>query len=979
MGLKFPRASALASGLCVVCVSLLVLGCGGSATDSADLESSANEVNTESPVDSNGSAGNGNGNGESGAGPESGTNKSVDVEPLSTSLQRALATGDAGPLQSADILIDGALNSLADGQSLLSDVVIDLFELSSSGEAKADGSSLTAISWNPTHDAALLTSTFGSNRSVLRTNSVFVEGKTLQDKVIGVVGDQPSRHLVLGSNPMRNFRRDADSVNEQLQRFLENGLSWLMQRENLLAGQFNVVIAQMDDSYYFPDDRAIREWLDTRLGGQVVYNDAGACDDALLAACLSADPDVLIISQITAEGASPQAVENAVRDAMELGLPVLYLHHDGGLTDLGQRLFSLFEVGYEADNYWKKLELAEFDISDGIHSLPAELKSLQTMLGRLKASDYSFDWSVCDGEDCSAVSGLQSEFFDAAEFTRRTIAAFDQSKHDLFSSDKYQLQKILVLLGDKYRQSVRFPMDKLQTDDTEFLRSLFADHSVHYYRNVSASNPPLLDLGNFSRSDFIHVTPTNKTVIMVSKQKFRSAGVYALPGQTFEVTRRDTSDLQVSVFVNTQRSGSTHHYADLGYSRPRFLQSAHLAIASGESIVFTSPYGGPIQLEFSENDLDVELLFKNVGEHPHWRSSEDDDRFAQQLSDGDYDWAEIVTPGFEVHSSLEKMRESMIDPVLAEDAGSARALADATMRYVHNFPHVLAGFRGPGIDIVAEIHGFADAKNLVVDNLDLTKHMNADQATCGYGCSGNPYDAYWSFSPVGHGDIHELGHGLQKTRLRFAGWENHTMTNMYSYYSKTQYFKTTGREPNCQSLPFEAMYQVLLDSLRASDPEAHVRENLWDTMGWSEGAAMFVQLMMSAQDNGVLLDGWHLLPRLHIMEREFARAVSDEAAWLAIRDQLGFGQYTVQEAKALEQNDWLLIAVSTATGLDYRDYFSLWSLPYTASASSQVEVMGYPSLPRKFYVSSGSGYCKGEGFDGQHVILDGAERNWPVQ
>ncbi len=36
---------------------------------------------------------------------------------------------------------------------------------------------------------------------------------------------------------------------------------------------------------------------------------------------------------------------------------------------------------------------------------------------------------------------------------------------------------------------------------------------------------------------------------------------------------------------------------------------------------------------------------------------------------------------------------------------------------------------------------------------------------------GNPYDAYWSFSPLGHGDLHELGHGLEKGRFRFSGWE----------------------------------------------------------------------------------------------------------------------------------------------------------------------------------------------------------------
>jgi len=101
------------------------------------------------------------------------------------------------------------------------------------------------------------------------------------------------------------------------------------------------------------------------------------------------------------------------------------------------------------------------------------------------------------------------------------------------------------------------------------------------------------------------------------------------------------------------------------------------------------------------------------------------------------------------------MVDSMANPMFGANGGTPKELVDATMRYVHNFPHVLAGFQGAGIDVVDEIHQFATSNNLQVHNLDLIKHMNADQATCGYGCSGNPYDAYWSFSPIGHGDIHE--------------------------------------------------------------------------------------------------------------------------------------------------------------------------------------------------------------------------------
>ena len=546
----------------------------------------------------------------------------------------------------------------------------------------------------------------------------------------------------------------------------------------------------------------------------------------------------------------------------------------------------------------------------------------------------------------------------------------DTAKTNLFTKKGYRLQKLLALLADSYRQQITFPMDKVSTSDTDFMKSYFADHAVYNYRTKS---PAQKDMGNFSRSDFSHITPTSKVVSMTSKNNFRSAGVYALPGQTVRVTRNDSSALTVKVFVNSLRSGSTHQWAANGYKRPKYLQSQKMQIDSGETISFTSPYGGPLHLELSENDLPVEFSFENIGEHAYWKSTADDASFTSKLADADYDWAELVTPGFEVHSTLTKMRESMANP----SWGSAQALAAGTMRYVHNFPHVLAGFKGPGIDVVDEIHDFAAANNLSVDNLDLAKHMNADQATCGYGCSGNPYDAYWSFSPTGHGDIHELGHGLEKWRLRFNGWETHTSTNPYSYYTKTQFYKETGGDPGCQSLPFERMFTTLQASIGAADPAAYINTELWDNMGWSEGVSLFIQMMMSAEDNGVLVDGWHLLARLHILEREFSRATKNETDWAAKKANLGFSQYTLDAAKALNQTDWLLVAISFATQMDHRDYFDMWGQAYSSEAGAQVLSMSYDKqAPRNFYVSSATGYCKGEGFDGTKLAVDGTQV-WP--
>ncbi|MCV6070595.1 hypothetical protein OFP26_34000, partial [Escherichia coli] len=89
--------------------------------------------------------------------------------------------------------------------------------------------------------------------------------------------------------------------------------------------------------------------------------------------------------------------------------------------------------------------------------------------------------------------------------------------------------------ADHYRQTASFPMDKQSTGTTEFLKSYFADYVQYNSRRINPKQP---NMGNFSRSEFgADVKRTDTTVNMESKRNFRSAGVYALPGETFTVTR----------------------------------------------------------------------------------------------------------------------------------------------------------------------------------------------------------------------------------------------------------------------------------------------------------------------------------------------------------------------------------------------------------------------------------------------------------
>ena len=794
---------------------------------------------------------------------------------------------------------------------------------------------LNAIDWTPTHDASIILPTLGKNSAFLYTNAVEKAGYTIYHKPMATLGEKAeARYMVFGANPFRN------SINAQMNQLLENSLAWLTKRDDLKTKSFKVVLAHLDESYWFRDESKTRAWLEAHYGGKVTYNSENSCDGSALSGCLDASTDLLIVSQLSSPSDNIQDIATAVNQALSKGISVVYIHHDGDLKPLGKELFaSVFDVSYQWDNYWKKLKLEAYNPSVDMNVLPENLRKIKTMFSHFKAKDYAFDWSRCknskgeygeNNDNCSEVVGLNASFQEGATEARNIVNALESSKKNIFKERGYNLQKLLVLTADKFRQSVTYPMDKVTTDDNAFMYAYYADHAIYNYRNINPKQP---DMGNFSRSDFSHITPTTRRVQLNSKKSFRSTGAYALPGETVSITRNDSSDLIVKVFINTLRSGATHQYQKNGYNRPKYLQTPHFEIKSGETIELTSPYGGTLQLEFSKNDLAVDVTFKNVGEHPYWASLADSASFSQKLQAKEYDWAEVATAGFEVHSKLDKMIKSVED---ARWGGTAEGLANAVVKYTSNYPHVLAGFKGEGVDVVPEIHDWATAKGLTIETIDIMKHMNADQATCGYGCSGNPYDAYWAFDPIGHGDIHEMGHSMQK--MRFEGFPNHAATNTFSYYTKSRYFANTGGEPDCQGLPFKTVFETVQASVGQSSVEAYLKTNLWDSAGLGEQYLLKIEAMMHAQKLGKVQNGWHVLARVHILEREMRRAKQD---WEAKKASVGFSTYSLAEINAISNNDWLTVAYSYASELDLRNYFTMMGIPFSQKARKQIESFPY--------------------------------------
>ena len=887
--------------------------------------------------------------------PTDSESKAGDIQ-YSEDVQQAVNTGDTSLADSPEALVVSALDTLESGISQ-ADATRDA--IYGTGE-----NAVTSVAWDPTHDAGLLASAFGVNSELLVTNDNAGNDFNGSARALAIAGEtSASRYAVFGSNPLRH----SDNIDEGMNQLIKNTVSWLLQgnpQSNL--AQPNIVMAHLDNSYYFRDAPTVRAWLADEYGDDMTINNEDTCEGSALSACINSETNLLIVSQVSENDEEANAAAASIEQAMKQGIPVLYVHHDGNLKALGKHLFKIFDVTYISDNYWPKERVTNFSVSSLQSTLPSNLAAIKTTVKHLMENSFTFNIADCESK-CANIEAYSSEFSQGASAIKSIVDNYDKNVIDIFSEEGNEALKLIILYADALRSNIKYPMSTDSTDTLTWLQAYFADHVVYSARKI---NPVQKDLGTFSRSDFSHITATSKTITHSPKNGFRGAGVYAIPGQTVSITRTDSSDVNTHIAVNTMRSGSTHEWDKDKYIRPKYLMSQWLPIAPGETIYVTSPYGGPMQIKYNAEGDDVSFAFNNIGLHAYWASADDTDAFVSAMSVGDFDWAEISTPAFEIHSQLEKMRTS----ASSEHFPTTSDLAEGAMTYAHNYLLLLAGYQGPGIEEVPEIHNFAQENGLTIYTRDSIQHMNADQATCGYGCSGNPYDAYWSFSPIGHGDLHEVGHGLERSRFRFPDWETHTTTNPYSYYSKTRFFRNTGSAPSCQNLPFEDLFTILQTAEQNANPFEYMQTQ--ELGGWNKGVGIYIQMMMAAQQYGDLADGWHLWARLHIIEREFNIAIRDEATWEAKKNGLGFSDYTVAEASEASNTDFMLIALSHGAKLDYSQYFEMWGFDNSDKAKQQVAGKSFTAMPKVFFAAGSQNYC--ESFDHAELNVDGTTA-WPAE
>lgn len=919
-----------------------------------------------------------------GGSPSTPTTPTTPADPSAAALARALANGNAADVPLPTVMAAARAEFTAQRASYAA-LKRALFGLDANGAATAD--SPRAIDWNPTHDS----STFavldqGRARVVLPGSWRWRDNQPGSGAALGVAGEFPGtqvRFAAFGGNPL------AERGNAAMDRFMKNTVGWLTPKAAAPGSTFKIVTAHLPgkSTYWFPHELKVNAWLAEQFPGATINGQPGAqastedrCDGDKLDACLK-DADLLVIGrQQGPAGANSQTPDDypaawngdtimrAVAAARARGTPVLYLHHYRDVNDLASRM--LDELGLVAsNNYFGQEGPKAFDPT-ALPALPGHLADTQALLQRLDQGTFTTTWSGCtdDGKIQCEPSGsfagdaaYANEFFNPASNIRAGLRSLDAKGTALFAEPGHAIEKLLVLLGDKYRETVRYPLDKA-TAGADFQRALFSDMTAYINR---AHATVALNLGNFAEP-IPAATPALSRTLSIAPQATGTreymSGLYVMPGRTVTLTRSDGGPAAVTVGINMLRD-TTRPYNS--YDRPVQLASPRVALVAGKPLTLTSPYGGPLFL-FVERSADataVRVLVDGVTTHPMLRDAKDPAQiaaFKAELASSPTSWVGITTDFLTIHSNLSNFRKTM--KTYGDDVDK---LVANLWTYMVKDTYELAGFNSatPGtFALPATVTRFCARAGWdctgTQHRRDVMQHVISDHyARCGAGCSGNPYDQNWPLEPLGWGETHEIGHNLQRARLKiYGGMSTEVSNNIFPNHKQLMFNRSLAADaaPKLRGGGAARLgFDVIKASLATADPTRHVREQRWTDDSYAADAAFRLQFYRQLVEfarhyNADFVDGWELYTLMYLLDRNFA---ASSGAWAAAAPGLGFGTYAAYPS-GMDGNDFMVIAGSRIVGRDMRPVFDMWGVTYSAAASAQVTAYALPAAGKLLFPMS---------------------------
>lgn len=895
-------------------------------------------------------------------------------------------------------LVNGDAQLLTDPTNVINRAVSAIDSYPTTAQTMFDNmyAGVTSLTYTPSWmDVLIKPGTSGLGRVLPLVHPSACGNYCSSDIELGAFGYTPKSHPFVAVAA----RAWNDSGATGYQAALENTVSWLLTGRGDSAPVSTKRIAIFQDSTT-PSATNVA----TKLKAWGWGSDAtiSLCTQANVETC-ARNVDLLIIGANNIADNLARWYTKIIRTADADGIPILYSENkQAPQNEAGKNAAQYLGFDQTYTNLLRSMSASYATSTDlaamQTASIGPVFANVKTLLNHLKNKDWSVTLTGCSAYSCPsgmARTYLDNEFYAGARtLLQKTINAFDTGSIPLFNSSvtSQEVVKLAVLLGDIYRRFVKYPLNGNKAANLNpFLQSLYADHVVLNYRNVNPAQP---DLGDFSSPISPIVQRYQDTVSFNTRPSdyFTGAGVYALPGESVTIQRTDTSGVRAQVFVNTLRPNSTQEFSN--YLRPKYMTSAPNAILppdlymnggitidSGETVTLTNPYGGTVEVLIgtATTTKTVELTISNVGHHPAWRGDASTAAFEQAMANADYYWAEFLTPGFEVHSRLQYMAESMDDPRY----NTTQKLSTAAIQNFYLTNYSLGGYTGSNLSLSSQISTLCTSKSWNCSDAQThgipgMNHFNADRGMCsvGSGCSGNPYDGTWSFAPTSWADAHEMGHNLQNMDL--AGTDNSRVTKEVSnniFPARVNYVWNKTHPSQMVGAPVgidQAALYATLNNAQATPSTAidTVASTLWYPDDGSSNysyyepsykkLAFYLQLVEQSRmrlSSRLGNDGWDFVTGVYILDRIFVRnswsSVSD-TDWNAVKDSLCMGNYTRANAAStfgsgLGLNDKFLIEASCVTGLDQRPFFDMWGVKYSITASTQVNSLSYTPAAKEFF------------------------------
>lgn len=871
------------------------------------------------------------------------------------------------------------------------------------------------ITWNPTHDSITFTTFMPEATHTVLSSNINGEGKPAVRGLI-MAGEQDNQRYGAMATNLFSVHGNPKEPTDQL---LLNMVNWLTQ-DAVSGGELRVITAQMPgaETYWFPHNEGIRTWFDEHYGTQVKINEANSCDDGALLACIDQmEPHLIILSDQDLTGTGFASIEAAVRKAKEKGIPLLLSNYQRDPSPMLSPLY--LEMGLAGyNNYWDKMQAKDLSIEE-IKAPDPVLQSARQLLVDLESGN--FNTSVLEGCKGNFMFGCSEPVFvesfkQGADWFRGGVVALDQNNKSPFTEPDLALMQSVLLLADKYRSTIDYPIE--WNEDQAWQQAMFGDWVISYARQKNPAQP---DLGEYvidssqvfkgSNANYAHPATVSeqKSIGVPYPDQWTTTGWYALPGQQITLTRNDSSPVVAEIKLNYHRSNTNRAYEHHVYRAPLELAQQRLKLAAGQSVTFTSPYGGPIYLYLrgGEGAQQVNVAANGVAKHPtitDFNDPEQISRFTAEINSTTLPHVDLRTEQAEQH-----LRHDRLVGSLGTEYPDIEALLDAIVHEHVNTVYTLAGFKVQGMSLGESLPEAVKARCLSLfgeDCLDETlhtrtiiQHANYDQnAQCGSGCSGNPWDAAWNIDPRGWGDNHELGHNLQVNKLnvqyvteadrndwtKYSSRAGENSNNIFPYVVKwrTRYINGGNTIPSADGSHKGVFYAFMSDVAGITDASGKrvvLNEGCQQidegedryTAAWANNAyafnnnyrmAFYIQMALRADalQNGPasMGNGFNIHPLLYLHGRIFDKYAASKELWEANRVRMGFGlfpydgatQYGGGTVNSIPGNDFMLVSLSMLTKLDWRPHFDLLGLRYTDLAATQVQAMSFSgSLPMGLY------------------------------